>query len=251
MSKTKSQFLDAGDDASDAAAAAAQAAQGVQAQAQQAVSGVQSQAQQAANQATATATTAVTSALSGAGVPPGITSAATGLMDQAAQQGFSTVVHAIGSIPGKIFHGLFHHHHKKIHDIPQVAATIAALPPDQKPGAIAAANLIAANLNGATPPANMTPTAQAAYLVTHGLDSGSTPAQNAAVMTQVVANGGTAAKAGAVAAINDKDKFRYLAPAIGAIAVGGAATLAGLALLPAVGIGAAGAGLVYMLRKKG
>jgi hypothetical protein len=242
MSKNvKSQFLDAGQDDPVADATA---------QAQGALQGAQNQAQAAANQATATATTAVTSALSGAGVPPGVTSAATNMMNSAAQQGFSTVMKAIGSVPAHIFGSLFHHHHKKkIHDIPAVQGAIAALPPAQQPGGVAAANLVAANMNGVTPPANLTPQAQAAYLVTHGMDSGSTPAQNAAVMSQIVA-AGPAAKAGAVAALNDKDKFRYLAPAIGAAALGVGATMAGLALLPAIGVGAAGAGLVYFLRKK-
>ena len=96
----------------------------------------------------------------------------------------------------------------------------------------------------------MTDQAKAAYLITHGMDSGSTPAQNAAVMSQIVTNGGGAAKAGAVAAINDKDKWRIIAPVIGGAALAGGAVLVGVALPIVAVAGALGAGATYFLRHK-
>ena len=232
----------------DPTAIAAQAAQA----AQQAAGNVTSAATNAASSAAGAAGADTTGALTDMGVPPDTAAAAGNLVSSSAMSGFKSAVKAIGHWIGHIH--LHFGHHKKI--APAVAAVRATLPASQHPGFDAAVNLAEGHASGNTPPANLSPQAKAAWLMTHGMVANKAPGANVAVMQQIVA-AGPDAKSGAAAALASIPTATAPAPhpvnwlhvGLGAAAVGGAAAVAGLAAPLIAGGAILGAGVGYLMKK--
>jgi hypothetical protein len=209
------------------AAAASPAVQAAGAQVTQAAQGAVGQGAAAAN-----------SALQGMGVPPDVANAVSSGLSQAGTKGFNAAMKAIGSVPGKVFGGLFHHH-KHVKNIPQVAAAKAALPAAEQAG-----------FDQATAVVNKT--MQAAASAPAGSAAAKAPAA-AATAAAAPANATPQAKADALTRAPDKTPVApHTEKALGG---GAAAALMGLALgVPILGAAVAGAavalGLHYGLKPK-